>query len=195
MIFLYNRQLKSVPASTYVRFEEKEKLEINSPSNGTIPKLPIDLVTAQQDNKWQLDNWGILGLSPKGSFLTYLKKAYVDSESISLALKHTLTEVEAENDLMRFQVQAYLNPLKEKHYKDEDVFGTYPIDSADDFWYLKGGIALGDTQFKYDDQKICLSTLGNELFGVIDSLVWCDQVNSRVYIELESYFMSIILRG
>ena len=164
------------------RFQKNEKLVADS-ENGDLPKMEVELVQKQQDNKWQFGNWGVLGISPKGSFITYLRNLYSTPDTFSLAMKYTLTETDVDNDNMRFLLQMYLNPEKEKHYTDKDIIGTYPIDAEDDYYYLKGGIAMGDTQFELKDQKMCMSTLGNELFGVINSLVWCDKVLQKLYIS------------
>jgi hypothetical protein len=95
-------------------------------------------------------------------------------------MKHTLSEADSNNDLLRFLVQVYLNPDKAKHYKDKDVVGTFAIPTEDDYWSVQGSVKLGDTKFGYQNQKVCVSTIGNELFGVIDSLVWCDKVKKMV---------------
>ena len=166
-----------MPALTYVRFEKRKPLETKNPQEESIPKLSVRLITSQQDNEWSLDKWGVLGLSPQGSFFSYLRRVYSDSESFSLALKHSLVDEEAENELMKFEIQIYLNPLEEKHYRSKDVLGTFPIDTQADYWYVEGSIGLGDTAFQYDNQKMCLSTYGNELFGVIDFITWCEKVN------------------
>lgn len=176
---MYNREIKTVPSEMYVRMDQYEKIKTTT-DNGKVPKLKVDLVQAQQDNSWQLDTWGVLGVSPNGTFLNYLRTLYAESESISLAVKHTLSEADSDNDLLRYIVQVYLNPDQVKHYKDSNVLGEFQIPPGDNYWTVKGSISLGDTQFKYSDKKICLSSLGNELFGVIDSLVWCDQVKKMV---------------
>jgi hypothetical protein len=146
----------------------------------SVPKMKVDLVQKQQDDNWQLDQWGVLGISPKGSFLNYLRSLYSDSETITLAVKHTLSEADSDNDLLRFISQVYMNPDKAKHYEDKNVMGPFNMPEEDDYWTIKGSIKLGDTEFGYSNQKICLSTLGNELFGVIDSLVWCDEIKKIV---------------
>lgn len=171
--------INTVPAELYVRMSQYEKL-ITQVDKEVVPKMKVDLVKEQQDNNWQLDQWGVLGISPKGSFLNYLRSLYSDSETISLAVKHTLSEADSDNDLLRFITQVYMNPDKAKHYEDKNVMGPFENPAEDDYWTIQGSIKLGETQFGYTDQKICLSTLGNELFGVIDSLVWCDQVKIMV---------------
>ena len=138
------------------------------------------MVQSQQDNRWQFDKWGIIGISPKGSFLTYLRKLYFESDSISLALEHTLGTDNSFNHQSRYLVNAFLNPNQEDHYKISDILGTFIIPEDDDFWSIKGSVNLGDTSFSYEDEKICLSTIGDELFGVIDSLVWCNEVKKIV---------------
>ena len=158
---------------------EYEKVNI-SDKNENIPKLKVGLVQTQQDDNWQLDKWGILGISPKGDFFNYLRKIYSKSENIMVALKHTLSEADSDNNLLRYIVQVYMNPDKAKHYEDKNVIGPYQIPTTNDYWNVRGSIKLGDTQFSYKDQNICLSTIGNELFGVIDSLVWCNEVKKLV---------------
>lgn len=175
--FVQNRHITSTPASAYLRLTQIEKLDLGADKD--LPKLQVDLVQSQQDKLWQFGKWGIVGLSPKGAFLDYLSSVYGTENDLSIAMKHTLTETDSDNDRMRFSIQTFVNPEKEKHYKDEDVIGSYPV-GDEDFWYIDGGIALGDTQFKYSNQRMCLSSMGNELFGVIDSLVWCDQVKKMV---------------
>lgn len=177
--YLYSRELKTVPAEMYVHMQQHEKLKIQAEKTN-VPKMKVDLVQAQQDNNWQLDNWGILGISPKGSFFSYLRQMYSASESISMAFKHTLSEDDSSNEKLRYLVQVYMNPDKTKHYEDKNVLGPFPVPEGDDYWSVNGSIKLGETQFAYNDEKICLSTMGNELFGVIDSLVWCDHIKKMV---------------
>ena len=163
----------------YVHMKQYEKLNVTTDS-GSVPKMKVNLVQKQQNNKWQLGDWGILGISPRGSFFEYLRNVYSKSETISLAAKHTLSEADSDNDLLRYSVQVFLNPDKAKHYKDENVVGPFATPEGQDYWSVKGSIALGDTTFGYKNQNICLSSIGNELFGVIDSLVWCNEIKKTV---------------
>lgn len=176
--FIYNRQISTVPAEMYLRLDKSDTL--SEFDQQKIPKMKFDLVTKQQDDTWQLDDWGILGLSPKGQFFSYLRNLYSSSDKVELALKHTLSEADSDNDSLRFKVQPYLNPSKEQHYGLDDVIGTFDVPEGDDYWSIRGSIGMDGTQFKYDNQKICMSTMVNELFGVIDSLVWCDTVKKMV---------------
>ena len=159
--------------------KQYEKLNVTSDA-GTLPKMKVNLVQKQQNDKWQLGDWGILGISPRGSFFEYLRTIYSKSETISLAAKHTLSEADSDNDLLRYSVQVFLNPDKSKHYKDANVLGPFTTPEGQDHWTVKGSVSLGDTPFGYKDQNICLSSIGNELFGVIDSLVWCNQIKKIV---------------
>ena len=163
------------PATAYFRLTQTDKIDTSS----SPAKMQVDMVQTQQDDTWQFGKWGILGMSPKSAFLNYLSELYPKDHALSIVMKHTLTEADSDNDRMRFSVQTFINPEKEKHYKDDDVVGPFPIED-EDFWYIDGDIHLGDTQFNYTKQKMCLSTMGNELFGVINSLVWCDQVRKMV---------------
>lgn len=167
--------ITTTPATAYLRLTQTDKIDTSS----SPAKMKVDLVQTQQDGSWQFGKWGILGMSPKSAFLNYLSGLYGTDETLSIAMKHTLTEADSDNDKMRFSVQTFINPEKEKHYKDEDVIGTYKI-ADEDFWYLDGSIQLGDTQFGYEKQRMCMSSMGNELFGVINGLVWCDEVKKLV---------------
>lgn len=176
--FIYNRQISTVNAEMYLRLEEGNKLSENDQKN--TPKMKFDLVTQQQYNTWQFDKWGVLGLAPNGQFFTYLNQLYSSSEKVQLALKHNLPEKDADNDNLRFKIQPYVNPKEEKHYNQNDIVGTYDIPKEDNYWSIYGDVSLDGTPFNYKQQKICLNTMVNELFGVIDSLVWCDQVKKMV---------------
>jgi hypothetical protein len=176
--FIYNRQVSTVNAEMFLRLEESNKL--SESDQQSTPKMQFDLVTKQQYDSWQFDKWGVLGLAPKGQFFTYLGQLYSTSDQVRLALKHTLPEKDADNDNLRFKVQAYANPKEEKHYNQDDVIGTFNIPKEDNYWSISGGVSLDGTPFLYDNQKMCLSTMVNELFGVIDSLVWCNQVKKMV---------------
>ena len=177
--YLYARELRTVPAEMYLHMQQHEKLKTES-ENEAVPKMKVDLVQWQQNDSWQLDQWGILGISPKGSFFNYLRQVYSGSESISMAFKHTLSEDDSTNEKLRYLVQVYMNPDKSKHYDDKNVLGTFDTPEEDDYWSINGSVSLGTTPFKYEDQKLCLSTMGNELFGIVDSLVWCEHVKKLV---------------
>lgn len=174
-----DRELQTVPAELFLHTREHESVTVEGEGK-TVPKLKVDLVQKQQDDNWQLDSWGVVGLSPRGSFLTYLRGLYSETESLSLAVKHTLSEDDSSNAKLRFLVQPYFNPDKSKHYNDKDVTGPFETPVEDDYWSINGSIQLGETSFNYSEEKICLSSMGNELFGVIDFMVWCDQVRRLV---------------
>ena len=159
----------------YIRLKEDEKLDNKNPF-----KFEFDLVTKQQDNNWQFGNWGVLGLAPRGQFMTYLTKTYNGNQDLNIALKYNLSDENADNDSLRFKIQPYVNPNKEKHWKDEDVIGRFEIPPQDNFWSISGSVQLEGTEFGYTNQKMCMTSMVNELFGVIDSLVWCNAVKKMV---------------
>ena len=139
------------------------------------------MIQSTQDNVWPLTSWGVLGLAPKGDFFNYLVGLYDESPKVSLALKHTVYNKDAPSDDLSFNVETFINPDPVKHYKNEDVVGTYLIDTDEvNSWYLEGSISLADTEMGYPSQKICLDSYTNDLFGVVEGNIWCQRVRQKV---------------
>jgi len=145
-----------------------------------VPKLDLRLIESTQDNNWPLENWGVLGLSPKGSFFTYLESLYDESDMISVALIYESEKKNVDSDSLKWDLNIYMNPDADKHYKHSEVVGTFLIDPSATSWYLSGSVKLPDTEFEYTNQQICLDTYTNDWFGVIDGSIWCERVRQAV---------------
>ena len=169
-------------ASAFLRLHKDDILTVKSDiSDQTIPKLPIRLIQSTQDNKWPLENWGVLGLAPKGDFFTYLAGLYDEESNISLALKYTILNKDDPNEKLNFETQMILNPKEDLHYSEEDIVGEYNIDTTSrNNWSIIGSLELENTELKYNKQHLCLDTFTNELFGIIDGDVWCQQIRMLV---------------
>lgn len=164
--------------SAYLRVSEKESLSKSNNQGVDIPKLNLRMISETQGNSWPLGDWGVLGLSPKGSFFTYLSSLYEENKTISIALKYKPKDKKAKH--LEFEMQAYLNPTHEQHYKEKDVIGRFLVDSSSESWYLNGSVRLPDSELEYPTQKLCLDTYMDEYFGVIDAPVWCERVRKAV---------------
>ena len=178
--YYYSRSYKYREAQAFMRMTSKESLKVSSESGGNVSKLGVRLVSQTQDNSWPLQTWGVLGMSPRGSFFRYLMELYDESATVSVALKHTVKDRKASSDDLEFSMSAYLNPSPEKHYKNEDVVGTFLLDPESNSWYLNGSISLPDTEFKYDDKKLCLDSYTNDWFGVVEGNIWCGRIRKLV---------------
>ena len=163
-----------------MRMTLKESLKVTGTSGENVSKLDVRLVSQTQDNSWPLQTWGVLGVSPRGSFFRYLMELYDESPTVSLALKHSVKDRKASSDDLEFTLNAYLNPASEKHYKSEDVVGTFLMDPDTDSWYLEGSVRLPDSEFKYDNKKLCLDSFTNDWFGVVEGNIWCMRVRKLV---------------
>ena len=159
-----------------MRVNQKRTLKVESKKDKTaktVPKLPIRLVESSQDDYWVPASDGILGLAPNGSFFKYLKATYDENDSISFAFKHIVYDKTKPSKNLVASVYAYMNPTPERHYVKKDIVGTYPIDKNSTFWYFQGGLELKDSELFYKDQTVCLDTLLPDMFGMVDSSVWC----------------------
>lgn len=146
-----------------------------------MPKLDVRLVNSSQGDKWSVQDWGVLGLAPQGSFFNYLNSVYDEDEEISLAIKYNLIDAKASNDDLEYETQVYINPEEKAHYKEEEKVGDYQINADENnFWYLEGGLNMVDSEFKYSNEQICLDSYTNELFGVVEGDVWCNRVRKIV---------------
>ena len=168
------------PAQAYMRFTESEALEIKSESGKEVPKMDLRLVESTQDNTWPLENWGVLGLSPKGSVFSYLNELYDESENISMALKYESKKKKVSSDELTWDLNVYMNPIPEKHYKSSEVVGTFILDPESESWYIDGSVKLPDTEFEYTNQKLCLDSFSNDWIGVIEGTLWCQRVRQAV---------------
>lgn len=172
----YNYQF----AEAYLRFSEKQVLQTASKEAGEAAKLEMRLVQSTQGDTWPLSHWGVLGLSPRGSFFSYLSTMFDETPEISVALKYRTKDKKASEDDLAFDLQAYLNPVPEKHFKDEDVIGKFPIDGESESWYVEGSLRLPDSEFSYPTQRLCLDTFTNEWIGIIEGEIWCQRVRTDV---------------
>jgi hypothetical protein len=163
-----------------MRFSEKETLKITQEDGSTLPKFEIRLITETQDNSWPMSTWGVLGLSPKGTFFKYLSTLYDETPAISLALKYETKNKKASEDELTFTLSPFLNPIPAKHYQEEDILGKFTQDKSSESWYLKGSVSLPGTEFNYPTQKICLDTYTEEWFGIIEGEIWCQRVRQAV---------------
>ena len=138
------------------------------------------MIDETQDNNWPLLEWGVLGLSPKGSFFTYLLDLYDDSLSVSFALKHSVINSNVGTSSLAFKLDAYLNPIVSKHYSIKDALGPFQRESKTKWWVLNGSVSLDDSELSYQNKKICLDSFTNGFFGVVEALVWCQRIRNKV---------------
>ena len=141
----------------------------------------MQLIQSTQDEKWPLGTWGVIGLAPKGDFFNYLLNVYDETPEIAIALKHTVIDNDVSSEDLSFKVQSYMNPIASQHYQPKNIIGEYIINTdLVNNWYLKGSISLENSDFVYSDQKLCLDSFTNDLFGIIDGEIWCQQVRKQV---------------
>ena len=155
-----------------------DKLDVGTTTSKPVPKLKLRLVEETQGNSWPLSKWGVVGLSPQGSFMQYLRALYDENEMISIALYHSTLNPGSTSEDLFFDMRMFVNPSKNQHYEKKDVFGTFNVDSEKDSWYLTGGVKLNGTEFQYENTTMCLDSSTNDLFGVIDGELWCQRVRS-----------------
>ena len=105
---------------------------------------------------------------------------YDESPSVSIALKHSVKDKKVSSDNLVFNLDSYINPEPEKHYKNEDIVGTFLMDPDSDSWYLQGSVKLPDTEFSYENKKLCLDSFTNDWFGVVEGSIWCRRVRMIV---------------
>ena len=172
MDYYYSRSYFFRHAKAYLRLDENQSVSRKN------SKLELRLIEETQDNNWPLLEWGVLGLSPAGRFLTYLLD--LSGDSVTLALKHSVVDSKADTASLAFKLDAYLNPIPSKHYKVEDILGPFQMEPNSKWWVLEGSVALGDSELGYKHKKFCVDSFTNAYFGVVEALVWCQRIRNQV---------------
>lgn len=143
-------------ASIYSRFDKE------SPFKGEgVEKFDVRLVRGGQ--KWFLNSFGALGLSPQSAFAKYIRGAY--DKDFSLALRFKVQNPTAKNSRLDFNGFVIQNPLIE----EKDVLFKTKLDKKAEFWTVTGDLSLPGTEYDLRGKSFCLTTLSNEIIQTIDA--------------------------
>lgn len=152
-------QVKYQKASVFTRVNPNQKLNTEG-----ITKLNIRLMTGGQ--KWFLDSFGVLGLTPQGDFANYLRGVY--DKDTSIAIKYKLKTLANRNERLVFDGYAVQNPI----VGQTDTLFTTTLPKDAKFWTVKGDLAFPESEYNYKDVEFCLTTISSEIIQVIDAMVF-----------------------
>ena len=143
-------------ASIFSRFDEEQPFKGEG-----VDKLAVRLVRGGQ--KWFLNTYGALGLSPHSAFAKYIRGAY--EKDFSLALRFKVQNPSVTNSRLAFDGFVIQNPAVE----EKDVLFKTQLDKKADFWTVTGALNLPGTEYDLKDKSFCLTTLSNEIIQTIDA--------------------------
>lgn len=156
----YNAFLvKYQKASAFARVNPGQKLTTEG-----VSKLNIRLMTGGQ--KWFLDSYGVVGLTPQGDFANYLRGVY--EKDTAIAIKYKLKTPANRNERLAFDGYAVQNPT----YNETDILFSTSLPKEEKFWTLKGDLSFPDSDYIYKGIRFCLTTISSEIIQVMDALVF-----------------------
>lgn len=167
--FYFSKMLKTQTAQLYLRLDQNDKLNITNPA---VAKMEVRLAVG--GNNWVLDDWGILGLSPKGEFAKLMTQAYKDQASI--VLKYKALDPNADNEELTFDFKSYLNV----NFNATDLVKEFTIDESSTSWYGMADLEFIDAPWSYKNTKLCFNSITDEIIQVEDATDRCDAVKKIV---------------
>ena len=167
--FYQSKQLRFSPAALYVRVDTNNKLNITDP---VVDKIPAKLVNG--GNSWNMENWGVVGLSPQGAFSKYFSVGY--GKAASLLFLFSAKNKKVDNENMVYDFRAFTNV----EYNDTSVAKVFDIDQSNGYWSAKASMDFISPPFSLKDTPVCFNTITDEIIQVIDVLDRCDAVKKII---------------
>jgi hypothetical protein len=169
LLFYHSKQLAASTASLHLRIDTKQNLNVTEP---VVDKIPAKLVNG--GNSWNMKDWGVLGLSPQGSFSKYFSTAY--NKAASLLLLYNLKDKTVQNEDIAFDFRAFINV----EYNDTSVAKVIDVEKSNEFWSTTASIDFISPAFSFKDTNVCFNTITDEIIQVIDVLDRCDAVKKLI---------------
>lgn len=168
-IFYFSKMLTVQKAELYLRLDQANKLDVVNPK---VDKIAVDLVVG--GNSWILNDWGILGLSPAGSFAKFFTQVYGDKAIV--LLQYAADNLKVPNDKLTFDFKAYLNP----NYNATSVVKEFQLDEKAVNWYGIVDIDFIAPEWGFSQKKVCFSTIVDEIIEVVDRTDRCNAVKKII---------------
>lgn len=165
---IYNVTYTYTTANAFLR---PSKDEFKAPDADNSSPLKVRLV---QDSKhWELNNWGVLGLSPNGDFANYVRSLY--EENFSIAQSFTSTDNNAA--VPKFTTKVAFNPT----YKNEDVLVTIDQEKTAKYWTADIDFELTEPKtLEEGEAHTCITNYGNNIIYVKDPEYMCNVVRGDI---------------
>jgi hypothetical protein len=168
-IAYFNQVMTTNKAEMFLRLDQQHSLEVISPK---VDKLPLKLVVG--GNKWVIDDWGVLGLSPSGSLSKFLGQAY--GPNTGMVLKFHYQNANASNEELKFDFNAYLNPK----LNQENVVNELEFAEGADHWTSTVDVGFISEAWSFKKAKLCFASTKNEILLVADAIDRCKAVQSII---------------
>jgi hypothetical protein len=165
----FNQTYQAQKAQLFFRIDLNNTLITTNP---TVDKAEVDLVVNKE--KWILENWGILGLSPNGSFAKYFNQAHGVNSTI--LLQYTILDDSAPNSNITFDSSAYLNP---KYYPSALYLN---IDQQPNAGYFSGkaNAKFASPDLSINNTELCFSTVVDEVILLPEPQKRCEAVQKII---------------
>lgn len=153
---------------TYKKASLNLRLQNENTNVEGLNKLNIQLVNG--GNHWPLNNFGILGLSPRGDAGNYFRNLY--SDDTSLLVHYEVQDNTATDSNINFDTHFIVNPILEK----DNVLVTFDFSEKDQFWSANGSMVIDGTSINFQNENICFSNSDNNLIITNDSFNQCEEL-------------------
>jgi len=167
-ISYFSKQFTAQHAELYLRPDPNTSVDVFNPP---VDKAQVDLVVG--GNGWIFNDWGVLGLSPTGTFSKYLTNLY--GKKADIVFKFHAEDYTVPNDQLVYHLDAYLNPV----YRPVDVIKEIPLDQNAQSWYATANIDFISEKWSFKNEKLCFNT-DDVLVQVDDFADRCEAVKSVV---------------
>lgn len=138
-------------------------------------KMEVRLL--QKSQKWFLDRWGSVGLSPNSEIGNYLRKSYLTNSSFGLKFKLT-KKIDVDNEELSFDSYILQNPTDTDSNKDF-ILVTKVLPAKAEFWAIDGDVDTSIPSFNVKAKPICFSSTRNEILLVPEPYELCAEIQAR----------------
>jgi hypothetical protein len=165
--FLYSKLLVYQKAALHIRLDSNNNLNTTNP---VVDKMEARLVVG--GNNWILNDWGVLGLSPQGSFSKYFTSVYRDNASLLLLYQST----DSSSEKIDFSLRSFVNI----RYNETSVAKVFEINAKNNYWSSEGSMIFISPEFSFTNVSICFNTMKDEIIQVADPEDRCDAVKKII---------------
>lgn len=132
--------------------------------------VEVDLIC--RGNKWNYENWGVVGLAPYGTFVNYIRSLYSPDFSIMV---HYIAD-KTHPSQIEFNSRTFLNP----HFKKDQVVVEVALKEGDQFWTMEADLDMSIPVSNFKNKLTCISNSNDSLFLFESPINECNEIKKLI---------------
>lgn len=175
--YFYNyKQIFAKRAVTRLYSPAFAPLEKQDPNDHfSLPRNDVAVEMGTRGDVWNFANAGVLGLSPYGSYVSFLRNRYMENLSF---LPFYKSDHKKPSELV-WTERLFVNPI----FPRENLMVTVQMSQGDQFWTVRADLLINskeDREWGFKNQHVCLTNSEEDILVAVDPVDRCQHIQKLI---------------